>query len=153
MGKRLHVVKRQREYGSTEAFNWCFDKFHDLLENLGCNICSDDESSDFWELTKDEYNRSIAILKIIREADVPMDGDLSEQKEKIDQIYNSDKFKKLFVDTEESYCDITADSIDLYDVIDSLDSLDIDLDELLDIMNSFLKEADKKSDWIQFEAW
>ena len=74
-------------------------------------------------------------------------------EEKIDQIYNSDKFKKLFDDTDDSYYNITADSIDLYDVIDSLDSLDIDLDELMDIMNSFLKEADKKSDWIQFEAW
>ena len=152
MGKKLHVVKKQREYGSTEAFNWCFDKFRKLLEVLGC-LCQDDKSPDFWELTKDEYNRSIAILKIIREADVPMDGDLSEQKEKIDQIYNSDKFKKLFDDTDDSYYNITADSIDLYDVIDSLDSLDIDLDELMDIMNSFLKEADKKSDWIQFEAW
>ena len=152
MGKRLHVVKKQREYGSTDAFNWCFDKFRKLLEVLGC-LCQDDKSPDFWKLPKDEYNRSIAILKIIREADVPMDGDLSEQKEKIDQIYNSDKFKKLFDDTDDSYYNITADSIDLYDVIDSLDSLDIDLDELMDIMNSFLKEADKKSDWIQFEAW
>lgn len=153
MGKRLHVVKKQREYGSVDAFNWCFDKFLKLLDVLGCCIESNDKYPDFWKLPKDEYNRSVAILKIVREADVPMDGDLSEQKEKIDQIYNSDKFKKLFVDTEDSYCDITADSIDLYDVIDSLDSLDIDLDELLDIMNSFLKEADKKSDWIQFEAW
>ena len=153
MGKRLHVVKRQREYGSTEAFNWCFDKFHDLLENLGCNICSDDESSDFWELTKDEYNRSIAILKIIRESDVTMDGDYSKQKEEIDHIYNSDDYQKLFVENEESYCSIIVEDVDLYDVINSLKDLNIDLDELLDIMNSFLKEADKKSDWIQFEAW
>ena len=153
MGKRLHVVKRQREYGSTEAFNWCFDKFLKLLDVLGCNICQDDESSDFWELTKDEYNRSIAILKIIRESDVTMDGDYSKQKEEIDQIYNSDDYQKLFVENEESYCGITAEDVDLYDVINSLKDLDIDLDELLDIMNSFLNESDQKSAWIQFEAW
>ena len=153
MGKRLHVVKIQREYGSTDAFNWCFDKFRKLLDVLGCNIYSKDEYSDFWEMTKDEYNRSIAILKIIREADVPIDGDYSKQKEEIDQIYNSDDYQNLFVENEESYCSLTAEDVDLYDVINSLKDLNIDLDELLDIMNSFLKEADKKSEWIQFEAW
>ena len=151
MGKRLHVVKRQREYGSTEAFNWCFDKFRKLLDVLGCNVCADDESSDFWEMTKDEYKRAITILKMMK--DVPMDGDYKEQKEKIDQIYNSEKYQGLFVENEESYCSITAEDVDLYDVINSLKNLDIDLDELIDIMESYLKEADKKSDWIQFEAW
>ena len=151
MGKRLHVVKRQREYGSTEAFNWCFDKFRDLINDLGCNICgNEDEFSDFWEVTKDDYKRAIKIMKLMK--NVPLDCDYSEQKKRIDQIEKSDKYKKLFSD-EESYCAITAEDIDLYDVINSLKNLDIDFDELLRIMTDFLKESDKKSDWIQFEAW
>lgn len=147
MGKRLHVVKRQREYGCTEAFNWCFDKFRKLLDVLGCNVCADDESSDFWEMTKDEYKRAITILKMMK--DVPMDGDYKEQKEKIDQIYNSEEYQKLFSDD----CGFIADDVELHDVISSLKKFDIDLDELLSIMESFLKESDKNSNWIQFEAW
>lgn len=150
MGKRLHVVKIQREYGSTDAFNWCFDKFRKLLDVLGCNVCADDESSDFWEMTKDEYKRAITILKMMK--DVPMDGDYKEQKEKIDQIYNSEKYQELF-SNDECILSITTDDIELHDVIDSVKNIDIDLDELISIMESFLNEADKKSNWIQFEAW
>ena len=150
MGKRLHVVKIQREYGCTEAFNWCFDKFRKLLDVLGCNVCADDESSDFWEMTKDEYKRAITILKMMK--DVPMDGDYKEQKEKIDQIYNSEKYQELF-SNDECILSITTDDIELHDVIDSVKNIDIDLDELISIMESFLNEADKKSNWIQFEAW
>ena len=150
MGKRLHVVKRQREDGCTEAFNWCFDKFRKLLDVLGCNVCADDESSDFWEMTKDEYKRAITILKMMK--DVPMDGDYKEQKEKIDQIYNSEKYQELF-SNDECILSITTDDIELHDVIDSVKNIDIDLDELISIMESFLKESDNKSNWIQFEAW
>ena len=150
MGKRLHVVKIQREYGSTDAFNWCFDKFRKLLDVLGCNIYSKDEYSDFWEMTKDEYKRAITILKMMK--DVPMDGDYKEQKEKIDQIYNSEKYQELF-SNDECILSITTDDIELHDVIDSVKNIDIDLDELISIMESFLNEADKKSNWIQFEAW
>lgn len=150
MGKRLHVVKIQREYGSTDAFNWCFDKFRKLLDVLGCNVCADDESSDFWEMTKDEYKRAITILKMMK--DVPMDGDYKEQKEKIDQIYNSEKYQELF-SNDECILSITTDDIELHDVIDSVKNIDIDLDELISIMESFLKESDNKSNWIQFEAW
>jgi lipid II:glycine glycyltransferase (peptidoglycan interpeptide bridge formation enzyme) len=151
MGKRLHVVKKQREYGSTEAFNWCFDKFRDLIDNLGCNTCSEDEYSDFWELTKEEYKRAINILKLMK--DVPFKGNYSEQAKKIDQIIASEKYQKLFSANYDDDCSITAEDIDLYDVVKSLNDLDIELNELISIMNGFLKEADKKSDWIQFEAW
>lgn len=152
MGKRLHVVSKQRDFGNTEAFNWCFDKFRDLMGDLGCNICSEDEFSDFWEMTKDDYKRAIAILKLMK--DVPLGKcDYSKQREMIDHIENSDEFKKLFVEDEESYCTVSAEDVNLNDVVVSLNDLDIDLDELLGIMESFLKEADKKSDWIQFEAW
>ena len=150
MGKRLHVVKRQREYGRTEAFNWCFDKFRDLMDDLGCNVCADDEFSDFWEMTKNDYMRAIAIIKIIKDKNVPVDGDYKDQQEKIDQIYNSEEYQELF-DNED--CQIGYDDIDLNDVIGSIKNLDIDLDELIIIMVSFMDEADKKSDWIQFEAW
>ena len=150
MGKRLHVVKRQREYGRTEAFNWCFDKFRNLLGDLGCNVCSEDEFSDFWEITKDEYKRATTIISMMK--DVPMDGNYKDQQEKIDQIYNSEEYQKLFSDDELS-SSITADDIDLNDVIRSIKNLDIDLDELIIIMVSFLNEADKNSNWIQFEAW
>jgi hypothetical protein len=150
MGKRLHVVKRQREYGSTEAFNWCFDKFRDLMNDLGCNVCSDDdEYSDFWEMTKEDYKRAIAILKLMKT--VPLNGEYKEQKDAIKAIYESEKYKKLF-DPEDEYA-IKANDIELYDVVISIKNLDIDLNELIDIMTSFLKDADKKSDWIQFEAW
>ena len=48
MGNRVHVVKVQREYGKSEAFNWKFEEFKDLLTSLGCNVCEQEEySSDF----------------------------------------------------------------------------------------------------------
>ena len=84
---------------------------------------------------------------------VPLDCDYSKQKEKIDQIYNSEKYQKLFSSSDYDYCSITADDVELYDVVKSINNIDIDLDILIDIMTSFLKEADNKSDWIQFEAW
>jgi hypothetical protein len=101
-------------------------------------------------MTKDEYKRAITILKMMK--DVPMDGDYKEQKEKIDQIYNSEKYQELF-SNDECILSITTDDIELHDVIDSVKNIDIDLDELISIMESFLNEADKKSNWIQFEAW
>ena len=68
MGNRVHVVKKQREYGSTDAFNWAFEEFKYLLTSLGCNVCEQDDYSSDFEMTCDEYERAMTILTRIVEA-------------------------------------------------------------------------------------
>ena len=117
------------------------DEFNGVVKAIQSNQADEKVIADHKRLSK-QLAPTIRIKKLA-----------SVSKEEIDQIYNSDDYQKLFVENEESYCSIIVEDVDLYDVINSLKDLNIDLDELLDIMNSFLKEADKESGWIQFEAW
>ena len=74
MGNRVHVVKVQREYGKSEAFNWKFEEFKDLLTSLGCNVCEQEEYSSDFEIVCDEYERAMTILKRIVDAIKDDDG-------------------------------------------------------------------------------
>lgn len=67
MGKRVHVAKRYEvEYGGTEAFNWCDDKFYDLLNTLGAepNNCGapDDSIADVFECPVNDYDDALKNL-------------------------------------------------------------------------------------------
>ena len=43
MGKRIHVAKKYEiEYGSAEHLNWKQDEFISVLEELGCDVCRQD---------------------------------------------------------------------------------------------------------------
>jgi hypothetical protein len=147
MGNRVHVVKKQRKYGDTEAFNWNYQEFKDLLSNLGCNVCEQDEegcSSEF-EMTCDDYKRAMEILKRI----------IAALKKNKDVDLNTLDFSDLASsDDDPDWCSFDPDNYDWNDVKDSVDKLEgYSIDEILKIMRSFWSERDKKSDWIQFSAW
>jgi hypothetical protein len=142
MGNRVHVVKKQREYGNSEAFNWAFEEFKDLLRDLGCNVCEQDEYSSDFEMSCDDYERGMEILKRIIKA-------LKKDKE-ID--LNDIDFSDLKSDDDEpDWCSFDPDNYDFNDVKDSVDKLNgYSMEEILKIMQTFWKERDKKSSWIQF---
>ena len=69
MGKRVHVAKKYViEYGDTEAFNWCGDKFYDLLNLLGGEphyVGGDsDEPSDMFECPVKDYEDALKNLVV-----------------------------------------------------------------------------------------
>lgn len=66
MGKILRVAKTYVvKWGNTEAFNWSFDKFYDLLKKLGANTCmgSEDENVYDFEVEQESYETAMANLK------------------------------------------------------------------------------------------
>ena len=142
MGNRVHVVKKQREYGKSEAFNWAFEEFKDLLSSLGCNVCEQDEYSSDCEMSCEDYERAITIFTRIIEA---------KKKDK-DMDLNDIDFSDLASqeDTPEwEYFD--PDNYDFNEVIDNAKRLEgYSMDEILKIMQTFYDERDKTSSWIQF---
>ena len=142
MGKLVHVVKKQREYGNSEAFNWAFEEFKDLLSSLGCNVCEQDDYSSDFEMSCEDYERAMTILKRIIKA----------QKKDKDMDLNDIDFSDLASpeDTPD-WEKFDPDNYDFNDVIDNAEKLNgYSLEEILNIMQTFWKERDKKSSWIQF---
>ena len=142
MGNRVHVVKKQREYGNSEAFNWAFEEFKDLLSSLGCNVCEQDEYSSDFEMSCEDYERAMTILKRIIKA----------QKKDKDMDLNDIDFSDLASpeDTPD-WEKFDPDSYDFNDVIDYAKRLqDYSMEEILEIMKTFWEERDKNSSWIQF---
>ena len=142
MGNRVHVVKKQREYGNSEAFNWAFEEFKDLLSSLGCNVCEQDEYSSDFEMSCEDYERAMTILKRIIKA----------QKKDKDMDLNDIDFSDLASpeDTPD-WESFDPDNYNFNDVIDNAEKLNgYSLEEILKIMQTFWKERDKKSSWIQF---
>ena len=136
MGKRVHVVSKQPEYGATEAFNWACEEFKDLLSNCGANVCGEEYSDEF-ELPVEDYERSLTIIKRMKE-----DPDLT-----------NDDLADLKVETEDGQNNFDPDSIDLEDIGASILKLDYTIEELIEILENFYEERDKNSDWIEFSAW
>jgi hypothetical protein len=137
MGCRVHVVSKQREYGVTEAFNYAYDKFSELLEELGCTLSSDTlYYSSFIEAPVSEYKRAIKILERI------IDTDSNELKDEID-------LSELKSD------DFDPDTIDLQVIVTYIKELGYYNDpyRLLMVMIDFYNERDMNSNYIQFEAW
>ena len=142
MGNRVHVVKKQREYGNSEAFNWAFEEFKDLLISLGCNVCEQDEYSFDFETPCEEYERAITILTRIIEA----------QKKDKDMDLNNIDFSDLASpeDTPDWYS-FDPNDYDFNYVIKCAEKLEgYSIDEILEIMQIFWDERDKNSSWIQF---
>ena len=142
MGNRVHVVKKQREYGNSEAFNWAFEEFKDLLISLGCNVCEQDEYSSDFETPCEEYERAMTILTRIIEA----------QKKDKDMDLNNIDFSDLASpeDTPGLYS-FDPNNYDFNYVIECIEKLEgYSMDEILEIMQTFWDERDKNSSWIQF---
>lgn len=142
MGNLVHVVKKQREYGKSAAFNWAFEEFKDLLSSLGCNVCEQDDYSSDCELLCEDYERAMTILKRIIEA---------KKKDK-DMDLNNIDFSDLASseDTPEwEYWD--PNNYDFNEVINNAERIEKNsLEKILEIMQNFWKERDKNSSWIQF---
>ena len=59
MEKGLHVVSRQEKYGKTQAFNWSWNFFKELLNALGCEMYEREESSDRFEVEVSDYEEAM----------------------------------------------------------------------------------------------
>ena len=142
MGNRVHVVKKQREYGKSEAFNWAFDEFNDLLSSLGCNVCTLDGYSPDIEIFCDEYERAMTILTRIIEA---------KKKDKNMDLNDIDFSDLASPEDTPDWEKFDPDSYDFNDVIDKAKKLqDYSMEKILEIMQTFWEERDKNSSWIQF---
>lgn len=124
MGKRVHVIKKHAEYGDTEAFDWQFEEFNDLLGNLGCDMCHKEDDYDDFECDVDEYKTALKLL-------------------------NAYKRKGKCKSVEKMFDEEGADIDDLEEALEGLGGID----NVLDSMRSFYRERDKKSGWISFSAW
>jgi len=136
MGKRVHVVSKQVEYGNTEAFNWKGEEFKCLLRNCGANACGEDYSDNF-DLPVGDYERSLTILKRMKENPDLTNDDLADLK----------------VETEDGQNNFDPDLIDINDIKESIKILDYTIEELIEILENFYEERDKDNDWIEFSAW
>ena len=67
MGKWVHIVSKQEEYGDNEFFNWGQEEFKALLTSLECYVVENEDGSDRWEVEKPEYERAIKFLKEYKE--------------------------------------------------------------------------------------
>lgn len=133
MGCRVHVVKKQREYGNSEAFNWKYSEFYSMLSNLGCNVYSPDDmgESNFAEMQVSEYRAALNILESLRDGKEIDDADLTA----------------LNMSAEDFNADIKDN------VMQYIESLGYELKDLCVVMEQFYEQRDQNSDWIQFEAF
>jgi hypothetical protein len=115
MGKRLHVVKQQERYGSSEYFNWKYNEFADLLTLLDCDVCSADEfNKERFEVPTKDFEQAMEYVKQIKEGK-----------------------------TDFEYIDV-----------EDLDFEELGgIDNVLEAMEGFYKQRDKKSEWMIFVAW
>lgn len=134
MGCRVHVVKKQRDYGSSEAFNYKIDEFSTLLSRLGCEICAQDDCYNFFEVDVEEYKRAIEVLKLFIKSSGDKEFDMLTRK----------KYPR------KTYLEI-AEYEDIEDAIERLE--DYKAEDVLAVMQAFYRERDKKSGWVQFEMW
>lgn len=145
MGNRVHVVKTQREYGNSEAFNWAFNEFKELLTSLGCDVCEQEEYSSDFEIYCNEYERAMTILKRIIDA--------IKENEGVD--LNTIDFSDLKSDEDvPDWCQFDPARYNFNEVVLRAKRIDgYSMEEILGIMQAFWEERDKKSSWIQFCAF
>jgi hypothetical protein len=126
MGKRVHVVKRQAEYGSTEAFNWKYEEFHSFLELFSNEVCHEEYDTDNFEMPVADYKKAMDFVKKYAKAKT------EKQRNKLCENYGV--VEENFLNAVDDYMETT-------------------LERLSEVMTAFYMERDKKSDWIQFSAW
>ena len=142
MGNRVHVVKKQIEYGKSGYFNWAVEEFKDLLSSLGCNACPLDEYPSDFEMPCDEYERAMTILTRIIEA---------KKKDKNMDLNDIDFSDLASPEDTPDWEKFDPDSYDFNNVINMAKNLqDYSMEEILENMKTFWEERDKNSSWIQF---
>lgn len=107
MGKTLHVAKTYVvEWGNTEAFNWSFDKFYDLLKKLGANTCmgSEDENVYDFEVDQESYETAMANLK-----------QYIEDPDKLSDEVDADDIRKAIADLDKTAQEILDIMQEYYD--------------------------------------
>lgn len=115
MGKRLHVVKKQEDYGNAEYFNWKYNEFADLLIALGCDVCSTDEyDKERFEVPTKDFEKAMEYVKQIKEGKTDFEDFGIE-------VLNFDELGGI--------------------------------DNVLEAMEAFYDQRDKKSSWMIFVAW
>ena len=124
MGKRVHVIKRHEEYGDSEAFNWRYEEFKDMLGCLNCYMCSEEYACDRFECVVSEYKTALKLAKAYKK---------------------NGRTKKVI----EKFEDNNADIDEFEDYLDGLGGID----NVVENMQAFYEERDKKSSWISFAAW
>jgi hypothetical protein len=145
MGCRIHVVKRQREYGETSSFNYGMEEFVNLLSNLGCDVSQAEGDYYFCEAEVEKFKRAIKVFESYIKHIV--DGD-NNKKAFLSSL------KKLNIAEE----DVWYNEEDFFEsmtyILTYLEKEDnYDPKYLLGVLKDYLKERDKKSNWIQFEMY
>ena len=79
MGKRVYVVKKMAEYGSS-GFNWKQQEFKAFLDNLGCDTNGDDYSDQF-DCLADSFEKALNIIKTYKEK-----GECDEVREFLEDV-------------------------------------------------------------------
>ena len=138
MGKRVHVISKQVEYGSTGVFSWKNEEFKDLLRNCGAEVCESGECSDDFELLLKDYERAQTILKRMKENPDLTNDDLVDLNE-----VNEDGIEVFDVEWK----------IDIDGIKKAIKNIGYDMDELIECLDAFYNERDKNGDWIQFAAF
>jgi hypothetical protein len=142
MGKMTHVIKKMREYGGTEAFNYNQDGFVKLLSTLGCNVSEYEDEIDYFEVSASTYKKAIKVLELAKKygyKNIPL--------KKLEKLNNCGDDEEVW---EDDYFNV--DWIDFDDLESSVTCLGA-LDDVISIMKAFYRERDKHYNWIAFEAF
>ena len=133
MGYRVHVIRRQPEYGHCGAFSYKYEDFKNLLSALGCDICGTDDMvcSPRWEVSAKEYAQAIKLLAKLNKGE-HING----------QHVTSDCGRETIID-EKKILNIITNKYLLGDT----------LEDVLETMEIFEKERDHTSDYVMFDCY
>lgn len=144
MGSRVHVIKRQPEYGHC-GFNWNSEEFKSFLDDMGCATTGESYADDF-ECDVDLYKKAVWALSIYVHRK-PSDARKRKPAQKRPKRY--DKFLE-FLDER----DLTVG--DFEDAVCSMADRDdkaLAAKESLETMVGMLVDRDKSSTVIGFSTF
>ena len=144
MGCRVHVVKRQPEYGSC-GFNWKSEEFKSFLDDMGCETTGESYDDDF-ECDVDLYKKAVWALSIYVHRK-PSDARKRRPAKKKPKLY--DKFLEFLDErglTVRDFEDAVCSMADLDDKAKAAK-------ESLETMVYMLVDRDKSSSYIGFSAF
>ena len=144
MGCRVHVVKRQPEYG-TCGFNWKSEQFKSFLDDMGCDTTGESYADDF-DCDVSAYKKAVWALSIYVHR-TPSDARKKKPAQKRPKRY--DKFLAFLDEQGLDVSDFEADVCAMADLDDKAKAAK----ESLETMVAMLVERDKSSDYIAFSAF
>ena len=135
MGMRVHVcTKHIVEYGRSEGFNYTYQDFKNMLNELGCEYSGEIDETD-WEVERDKFNEALNLIKeykaeIVKAAKGEDVGDIDDID--IDDVAT---YMKLA-------CDKKADTFS-----------ESDVDEVINLMERYEAEGEPGSSYLNFSAF